>query len=102
MTVGRVVVLGPTGVNFAAGMTGGIAYVYDSRNDFDLRCNTDTVDLETVAEGTPEEAELLGLIRRHAEAAQSPLAERLLAGWSEERSRFVRVIPIEYRRIVGR
>ena len=102
MTGGRVVVLGPTGVNFAAGMTGGIAYVYDSRNDFDLRCNTDTVDLETVAEGTPEEAELLGLIRRHAEAAQSPLAERLLAGWSEERSRFVRVIPIEYRRIVGR
>ena len=102
MTGGRVVILGPTGVNFAAGMTGGIAYVYDGRNDFDLRCNTDTVDLETVVEGTPEEAELLDLIRRHARATDSPLAARLLAGWEEERSRFVRVIPIEYRRFLGR
>ncbi len=102
MTGGRVVVLGPTGVNFAAGMTGGIAYVYDAQNDFDLRCNTDTVDLETVAEGSPEEAELLDLIGRHVRATCSPLGERLLAAWDEERSRFVRVVPIEYRKIAGR
>lgn len=101
MTGGRVVVLGPTGVNFGAGMTGGIAYVYDEHNDFDLRCNTETVDLESVAEGSSAEKELRLLIQRHHNLTESPKAKHLLENWSEERNRFVRVIPVEYRRILG-
>ncbi|MBQ3388064.1 MAG: glutamate synthase large subunit [Thermoguttaceae bacterium] len=101
MTGGRVVVLGPTGVNFAAGMTGGIAYVYDQIGDFDLRCNVSTVDLDMVGEGSEEEEEILTLLNRHVKATGSPLAQRLLAEWASERNRFVRVVPIEYRRYLA-
>ena len=101
MTGGRVVVLGPTGVNFAAGMTGGIAYVYDQIGDFDLRCNVSTVDLDMVGEESEEEEEILTLLNRHVKATGSPLAQRLLAEWKNERNRFVRVVPIEYRRFLG-
>ena len=101
MTGGRVVVLGPTGVNFAAGMTGGIAYVYDRIGDFDLRCNVSTVDLDMVGEGSEEEEEILTLLNRHVKATGSPLAQRLLAEWANERNRFVRVVPIEYRRFLA-
>ena len=97
MTGGRVVVLGPAGVNFAAGMTGGVAYVCDESNDFDLRCNVGTVDLESIAAGSEAEAELVSLIRRHLEATGSPRAQRILAEWEEFRGKFVRVIPFEYR-----
>ncbi len=100
MTGGRVVVLGPTGVNFAAGMTGGIAYVLDESNDFDLRCNVGTVDLESVLPGAPDEKELLGLIREHLEATGSPRAKAVLADWETFRSRFVKVIPVEYRHML--
>ena len=97
MTGGRVVVLGPTGVNFGAGMTGGIAYVYDGSNDFDLRCNVGTVDLESVLSGSEDEAELLALLKEHLEATGSPNAAAKLADWENERSKFVKVIPVEYR-----
>ncbi len=100
MTGGRVVVLGPTGVNFAAGMTGGIAYVLDETNDFDLRCNVGTVDLESVLPGAPDEKELLGLIREHLTATGSPRAKAVLADWESFRSRFVKVIPVEYRHML--
>ncbi len=97
MTGGRVVVLGHTGVNFAAGMTGGIAYVLDCSNDFDLRCNIGTIDLETVLAGSDDEKELLGLLREHLDATGSPQAQAILNDWVNYRNRFVKVYPVEYR-----
>ncbi len=102
MTGGRVVVLGETGVNFAAGMTGGIAYVYDRSNEFDLRCNTGSVDLECVLPGGVDEMELLELIRRHRELTGSARAGEVLANWADERARFVKVFPVEYRLALGK
>ena len=101
MTGGRVVVLGPTGVNFGAGMTGGLAYVLDDSNDFDLRCNVGTIDLESVLSGSADEAELLSLIREHLEATGSPKAAAILKDWVNLRSRFVKVIPVEYRHVLA-
>ena len=100
MTGGRVVVLGKTGVNFAAGMTGGIAYVLDGDGDFDMTCNLDTVDLESVRAGTCEEKELLELLEHHAVATGSPKAQRILQNWDDYRGRFVCVMPVEYKKIV--
>ena len=102
MTGGRVVILGRTGVNFAAGMTGGIAYILDEDGDFDLRCNLDTVDLESIRAGSQEEEELLELLNQHAEATGSAKARRILGEWDEWRGRFVCVIPVEYRQIFRR
>ncbi len=101
MTGGRVVVLGPTGINFAAGMSGGIAYVYDRDRLFDTRCNLDMVDLEPVL-SAEDEAELRGMIERHARHTGSPLATNMLETWDEVRPYFVKVFPIEYRRALGR
>ena len=98
MTGGRVVVLGAVGVNFAAGMTGGIAYVYDEHGDFDLHCNTECVDLENVPADSAAEQELLALIQEHHRETGSVLAERMIADWQHYRPRFVRVFPVEYRR----
>ena len=100
MTGGRVVVLGATGVNFAAGMTGGVAYVLDEEGDFDLRCNLATVDLEPVCAGSVEESELLELLRRHERETGSRKAARILARWPEFRGRFVCVMPVEYKKIL--
>jgi len=97
MTSGRVVVLGSTGVNFAAGMTGGIAYVYDAANLFDLRCNLDTIDLESIAAGSPAETELLTLLREHLHFTGSRKAKHLLADWENQRGFFIKVIPFEYK-----
>ena len=93
MTGGKVVVLGPTGVNFGAGMTGGVAYVLDETGDFDLKCNLDSIDLASVAADSDDERELLSLIHEHIARTASPLAERLLADWSNVRPRFVKVAP---------
>ena len=100
MTGGCVAVLGPTGVNFAAGMTGGVAFVLDEDGDFDLRCNLDTVDLESIQEGSPEEKQLKELLKEHLEATNSPKARRILGDWKEYRGHFVCVMPVEYRRIL--
>ncbi len=102
MTGGRVVILGRTGVNFAAGMTGGLAYVYDETGDFDLRCNVGTVDLESVESGSDDEAELLELLHQHLEVTGSPKAGAILADWADSRPRFVKVYPVEYRQALGR
>jgi len=96
MTGGRVVVLGPTGRNFAAGMSGGIAYLLDERGDFAARCNQELVELEEV-EGEDAE-ELRGLVAEHAERTGSPLARRLLDGWEGFLPRFVKVMPSDYKR----
>jgi len=102
MTGGRVVILGKTGVNFAAGMTGGIAYVLDEDGDFDLRCNLETVDLEAIRRDSAEETELLDLLQRQVTATGSPKAKRILEDWDNWRGRFVCVLPVEYRRIFRR
>ena len=93
MTGGKVLVLGSTGVNFGAGMTGGVAYVIDEAGDFDLKCNLDSIDLAGIAENSDDEQELLALIREHAERTGSPLATRILADWSAYRPKFVKILP---------
>jgi glutamate synthase domain-containing protein 2/glutamate synthase domain-containing protein 1/glutamate synthase domain-containing protein 3 len=101
MTGGVVVVLGGTGYNFAAGMSGGIAYVYDETELFGARTNLDMVDLETV--WTDEDKRVLeGLVRRHAELTGSPRAKALLADWEACLPLFVKVMPIDYRKVLER
>ena len=116
MTGGTVVVLGATGRNFAAGMSGGIAYVLDAEGEFIKYCNTSMVDLEPVLSeseqvaklpaelwhlGQSDEAILRRMIERHARYAGSQRAQRILEKWSEYRARFVKVFPREYRRALG-
>ncbi|MGC9220064.1 MAG: glutamate synthase large subunit [Solirubrobacteraceae bacterium] len=99
MTGGRVVVLGPTGRNFAAGMSGGIAYVYDLDSRFANRCNTELVDLEQVGAG--EDEELRALIAEHGQRTGSLVARNLLAQWDHgARERFVRVMPRDYKHVL--
>ena len=102
MTGGHVIVLGTTGINFAAGMTGGIAYVLDETGDFDLRCNLATVDLESVHKGSEDEELLLSLIKEHLAATGSPKAGRILEHWDDMIPKFVKVFPVEYRQALGR
>ncbi|CAM4510025.1 glutamate synthase large subunit [Paenibacillus typhae] len=99
MTGGRVAVLGATGRNFAAGMSGGIAYVYDPENSFIKRCNLEMVLLERVEEAE-EAAELHKLISRHAELTGSAAAGRILDSWEASLPKFVRVIPKDYKRML--
>jgi glutamate synthase (ferredoxin) len=99
MTGGRVVVIGPTGRNFGAGMSGGVAYVYDANGDFRVRCNPEMVGLEPLDEH--EDLDLvLGLLRRHLEYTGSTVAEKLLADWPAVASRFVKVMPRDYKRVL--
>src|SRR5438552_3680952 len=99
MTGGRVVVLGPTGRNFAAGMSGGIAYVFDEHGDFSRRCNKEMVQL-TELDDEEEIETLKDMIFRHAEYTGSERATEVLLSWDEWLPRFVRVIPNDYRRMV--
>ena len=99
MTGGRVVVLGETGRNFAAGMSGGVAYVWDKNHNFDYFCNMDMVELELV-EDSVSRKELLELIRQHYLHTGSPLAGRMLDDWARYREEFIQVVPIEYKRVL--
>jgi glutamate synthase (ferredoxin) len=98
MTAGRVAVLGRTGKNFGAGMSGGIAYVYDADGNFPSRCNPSMVDIEDLTEGEREE-ELLAMLHAHAEATGSAQCRALLKGWAGARKRFAVVFPKDYRRM---
>ena len=99
MTGGRVVVLGQTGRNFAAGMSGGIAYVLDEAGDFTVRCNQQMVQLERLEE--PEEIEeIRQMIQRHAGYTRSQRAFKVLALWPEMVPRFVKVMPKDYKRVL--
>jgi glutamate synthase domain-containing protein 2/glutamate synthase domain-containing protein 1/glutamate synthase domain-containing protein 3 len=98
MTGGIVVVLGKTGRNFAAGMSGGIAYVYDKQRGFHDRCNLDLVDLEELDES--DEARVRELISEHVARTGSMVARNLLASWGRARERFVKVMPRDYRRVL--
>ncbi len=97
MTGGRVVVLGPTGRNFAAGMSGGVAFVYGDRDEFRLNCNLEMVELEAVEEDI-DIAELKELIQKHANYTGSTVAQRILNDWDNELGNFTRVMPIDYKR----
>jgi glutamate synthase (NADPH/NADH) large chain len=99
MTGGRVVVLGKTGRNFAAGMSGGIAYVLDEEGDFDYYCNMGMVELSLV-EDLNDKKELTDLIARHYELTGSKVAERILMNLDEFMDRFIKVIPYEYKKVL--
>ncbi len=99
MTGGRVVVLGTTGRNFAAGMSGGIAYVYDKDRRFEGRCNLELVDLEALTEA--DEAEVRALISEHAQRTGSLVARNVLASWERASERFVKVMPRDYKRVLA-
>ncbi len=99
MTGGRVVVLGPTGKNFAAGMSGGIAYVLDEEGDFPRNCNPEMVKLFKL-EDAAEAAEVLTLIRKFAQYTSSERAWQVLAQWDELRPKIVKVYPNDYRRVI--
>lgn len=99
MTGGRVVVLGKTGRNFAAGMSGGIAYVMDESGDFDYYCNKGLVDLTPVDE-KQDIQELQGMINKHLIYTQSALAAKILTNWEATLPKFVKVIPLEYKKVL--
>jgi glutamate synthase domain-containing protein 3 len=101
MTGGCAVILGSTGVNFGAGMSGGIAYVYDETGDFDNQCNLDTLDLELV-DLEEDRAVLKGLLTAHVRHTGSPKAQRILDHWQTSLPRFIKVFPMEYKRALGR
>jgi glutamate synthase domain-containing protein 3 len=106
MTRGLVLVLGACGRNFAAGMSGGVAYVFDERGDFtEKRCNLDSVDLEPVLETQDAqmvEARLVkDLVARHLALTGSPRAAWILDNWPEALSRFIKVFPHEHKRVLG-
>jgi len=100
MTGGRVVVIGHTGRNFAAGMSGGLAFVLDEAGDFKGRCNLGMVDLEPVVD--TEDVELVkDLLARHIRYTQSPVAARLLVDWERSQTKFVKVIPQDFKRVMA-
>jgi len=99
MTGGRTVVLGKTGRNFAAGMSGGIAYVYNSDEDFDFYCNMEMVELSLI-EDAADNRELKQLITQHYNYTNSPLAKRIIDNWTEEVNKFIKVMPIEYKKVL--
>jgi len=101
MTGGRVVVLGETGINFAAGMSGGIAYVYDPEQQLDSRCNLDMVDLELVLDKNDIE-ELKNMISQHVKYTGSKKAVEILMDWDACLPFFIKVFPMEYRRVLGK
>ena len=96
MTGGRVVVLGRCGRNFAAGMSAGIAYVYDEDGDFDRHCNMDMVELSLV-ESAEDVNELRSIVQRHHDLTGSPKAAEILRNWDLELPRFIKVMPVGYK-----
>jgi glutamate synthase domain-containing protein 2/glutamate synthase domain-containing protein 1/glutamate synthase domain-containing protein 3 len=100
MTNGTVIVLGSTGRNFAAGMSGGIAYVYDDQGDFtSRRCNTASVDLEPLVSANDVDS-VRTLLERHRDLTGSPRAAWILDNWTAAQSRFIKVFPHEYKRVL--
>jgi glutamate synthase (ferredoxin) len=99
MTGGRVVILGPTGRNFAAGMSGGIAYILDEGRGFERLCNKEMVSLKPLEDA--EETEIvLGMIRKHAQLTGSTRAQHILVNWAQYRGLFVCVVPNDYQRVL--
>jgi glutamate synthase (NADPH/NADH) large chain len=99
MTGGRAVVLGETGRNFAAGMSGGIAYVWDPAGTFRQRVNKEMVELEPLDQGDLDY--LKGRIEKHVEYTDSGRGKEILANWASEQGRFVKVMPTDYKRALA-
>src|SRR6185369_9291475 len=99
MTGGRVVVIGPTGRNFAAGMSGGVAYVLDEAGDFRIRCNTGMVELDTLADEDIETVK--DMLRKHGEYTGSTRARHVLQNWDTLVFKFVKVMPTDYKRVLN-
>jgi glutamate synthase domain-containing protein 3 len=101
MTNGLTVIIGKTGRNFAAGMSGGFAFVYDEQGDFAARrCNTASVDLEPL-DLAEDVVRVRGLLERHRDLTGSPRAAWILENWAESQPRFIKVFPHEYKRVLG-
>jgi len=100
MTGGRVVVLGPTGRNFAAGMSGGVAYILDEERTFETRCNMGMVGFEALSEA--DVIELRAMIEEHGQRTASPVAARVLGQWDEliGGKAFIKVMPHDYKRVL--
>ena len=99
MTGGTVIVLGPTGRNFGAGMSGGIAYVYDPKQHFRQQCNIETLELESLK--TADLKTIRDLISKHQEYTGSPIAGRLLMNWRTASKHFIKVMPTDYKRALA-
>lgn len=99
MTGGRVVILGSTGRNFAAGMSGGIAYIWDPKSQFNINCNPEMVDLDPMIE-VGDIAELQDLIQMHADLTGSTVAQNILANWENSLGQFVKVMPKDFKRVL--
>ncbi len=100
MTGGRAVILGPTGRNFAAGMSGGVAYVFDPNEQLLPNCNLELVELEKV-EAPEDEEELRTLVENHQRYTGSTVAERILENWETSLGQFVKVMPVDYKRALA-
>jgi glutamate synthase (NADPH/NADH) large chain len=98
MTGGKVVILGETGRNFAAGMSGGIAYIYDVRGKFSSMCNTEMVDLDPV--GPEDSAELQQMISEHYRYTNSTVAKFVLDDFENQLRNFVKVFPRDYKKVL--
>ena len=98
MTGGRACIIGPTGRNFAAGMSGGVAFVYDPNGEFPIRCNQQMVDLKPLHEKSIPE--LRGMLEKHVAYTGSPVAQRILDNFDAELKHFVRVMPRDYARVL--
>lgn len=99
MTGGCVVVLGSTGRNFAAGMSGGVAYVLNAKNDFDYYCNMEMAELSLV-EDLSDVRELKSLISKHQQYTNSELAKQILDNWDLYVEQFIKVVPIEFKKVL--
>ncbi|EFK59293.1 glutamate synthase large subunit [Sphingobacterium spiritivorum] len=98
MTGGRALILGPTGRNFAAGMSGGIAWIYDINGTFRENCNMEMVDLDPL--DTEDETTIIALLKRHIHLTKSERANYILQHWAAEKSRFIKVFPREYKNVL--
>nr|ABP43596.1 glutamate synthase (NADH) large subunit [Mycolicibacterium gilvum PYR-GCK] len=101
MTGGRVVILGPTGRNFAAGMSGGVGYVYDPQDALAGNLNAEMVELESLGDSDSDDAVFVhGMIQAHVGATDSAVGQRILADWSGEQVHFKKVMPRDYKRVL--
>jgi len=98
MTGGRALILGPTGRNFAAGMSGGIAWIYDINGTFKDNCNPEMVDLDPL--DTEDESAIIALLKRHTHLTKSERAGYILQNWNAEKSKFIKVFPREYKNVL--
>ncbi len=98
MTGGRALILGATGRNFAAGMSGGIAWIYDINEDFRENCNQEMVDLDPLE--SEDETAIIALLKRHILLTNSRRADFILQNWSREKNKFIKVFPREYKNVI--